>query len=169
MPATREGRSVIFLDVNPIPKGTITGQIAVWTGLAAGVAALLKLLWHPRSPFRRTIAWIWRRLVGEPATAKATGYLEALIARVVTPQIDAVHTEVADLSARNDAQHAENAAGIEAVKTAVAETNAKLAATNEKLATTNDTLANHILASPGLPLPSTGNERRRATDRPEGL
>lgn len=142
-----------------IPHDDVTATIAAWAGLIVGAAAAAKLLWHPRSPFRRTIFWFFRRLVGDPLSARAATWGEGFVNRVVTPQIDAVRGEVHALAERNDVQHAENAAGIAEVKTAVADTNAKLAKTI-------DTMAQHLLTNPPLPR-STGNERRRSTDFPQ--
>lgn len=122
-------------------------DIALVVGAIIGMAAVLKLAWHPRSWFRRAPSYIVAKVIVEPAAMKLTSFLERFIDRVLTPKIDAVLKQVAALSDRNDAQHASNVESINALSVRVDATNEGLLHNNGKLADLSTDLARHIPTS----------------------
>jgi len=111
----------------------------IWlSAVLAAMAVIVGLLWHKRSPIRRTVLFVWRRLIGEPFGMAVRGYVRDAVQPEIAclnTKIDEVSTTVARLSTLNSEQHAETAAKIDMLQTE---------------------LARHILANPGLPESITG-------------
>ncbi|HEY5423930.1 MAG TPA: hypothetical protein VIK05_10690 [Ilumatobacteraceae bacterium] len=121
------------------------GAIVLVAAVAAAIGVLwTKVIWHPRSPIRRTTIWVFTRLVGEPITRSWNKRAEHLINNVITPQLDGIRTEVRDLAEVNETQHVANATRIDHLTTEVE-------ANNKITAHMVDVMGRYIFLDPALP------------------
>lgn len=88
-------------------------QWVLWTsGMLVGVATIVAILWSKKSPFRRCVSWLFHRNIGGPITET----FREVVSSAVAPDLAQISAKVDILSDRNDHQHAENAAGIHALR-----------------------------------------------------
>lgn len=115
------------------------------SGAIVAIGIIYKALWAKWSPFRKSVAWVFRRLIGEPFGLAVRGYVREAIAPEIaclSRKIDDQANALLELTALNSEQHAETAGKIEA--------------TAAKIDDLQTELARHILANPGLPESVTG-------------
>lgn len=92
-------------------------QWVLWTsGVLGGVAVITAVLWSKKSPFRRCVSWLFHRNIGAPITAA----FREVTRDAMAPDLAELSAKVDILSERNDHQHADNAAGIGALRVDVA-------------------------------------------------
>jgi len=141
---------------------TIAGRIVLTSAVAAAIIYLwAKVIWHPRSWFRRVPTYLVVRILIAPNARKATTFLIGFFEQHITPQLDAkiesvrtdvneVRVELRELKVENTEQHSTNQHAIKAIASQQAKTSQKLLETNAKLATVLEHTA-VTLKTPGFP------------------
>ena len=121
------------------------GAIVLIAAVCAAIGVLwTKVIWHPRSPIRRTFLWVFTRLVSEPITRNWNKRAEHLIGHVITPQLDGLRKEVRDLAELNEEQHNRNASRIDHLSV-------EIESNNKIVANMVDAMGRYIFLDPALP------------------
>ena len=138
----------------PVGGAAAARDWVVWASIIiGGLATIWAALWSRRSPFRRTITWLFNRNVGQPVG----NFVRGVILEVVKPDLESISDKVDELAVRNDRQHADNAALIAELRTNFAAHMDEARHDREQLqaialATDMHVAAlRHDLANPGLP------------------
>jgi len=128
------------------------GVIILIAAVCAAIAMLwTKVIWHPRSPIRRITAWVFERIVWEPLSRRRNRWFQNATNEVVTPQLDALKLQIAEVGDRNDRQHFENSDKIEHLSTRVNRLAEQLEARNKIDATVTQLIGKWVMADPGFP------------------